>query len=210
VANTFCKKSILLAIFSTILISGCATNELPTARTIPSLTTDANNYRYLVGPGDELDIFVWRNPEISGTYSVRPDGKLTTSLVEDIDVTGKTPADLARELEESLSLYINNPKVTVSVSDFQGPFSEQVRVIGEVREPNAVNFVENMTLLDLIIAVGGLTEFASGNNAKLVRVENGNQVTYDVFIDDLITNGDINKNVDLLPGDIVIVPESWF
>jgi len=164
----------------------------------------------LIGPGDQVSIFVWRNPEISGNFTVRPDGKVTTSLVEDIEVSGRTPTMLARQLEEQLSTYINNPRVTVSVGRFNGPFSEQVRVIGEATNPRAVNYTQHMTLLDLMIEVGGLTQFANGNNAKLVRVINNEQVTYDIYIEDLIKDGDIAKNVDVLPGDIVIIPEAWF
>ena len=193
------------------LLTGCSgTSSLPQATTRPSLTTDVNDYKYLIGPGDNVSIFVWRNPEISGQFIVRPDGKVTTSLVEDIDVAGKTPTDLARQIEEQLSTYINNPRVTVSVNNFTGPLSEQVRVIGEATNPSAVNYTEHMTLLDLMIAVGGLTEFADGNNAKLVRVVDGKQTTYEVNIDDLIRDGDIAENVDMLPGDIVIIPEAWF
>ncbi|MEW9798991.1 XrtA/PEP-CTERM system exopolysaccharide export protein [Alteromonas sp. CYL-A6] len=200
----------LLAI-AVVLVTGCSSsNSLPQSKTRPSLTTNVDNYQYLIGPGDTLTIFVWRNPEVSGQFIVRPDGKVTTSLVEDIDVSGKTPTMLAREIEEQLSTYINNPRVTVSVNNFSGPLSEQVRVIGEATNPSAVNYTENMTLLDLMIAVGGLTEFADGNNAKLVRVVNGQEKTYEINIDDLIRDGDITENVDMLPGDIVIIPEAWF
>jgi polysaccharide export outer membrane protein len=201
----------LLISMAAILLAGCnTTSSLPQATTRPSLTTDVDSYQYLIGPGDSLTIFVWRNPEISGQFIVRPDGKVTTSLVEDIDVAGKTPTDLAREIEEKLSTYINSPRVTVSVNNFSGPLSEQVRVIGEATNPSAVNYTEHMTLLDLMIAVGGLTEFADGNNAKLVRVIDGKQTTFEINIDDLIRDGDISENVDMLPGDIVIIPEAWF
>jgi len=192
-------------------LNGCSnTAVLPEATTRSSLTTDVNEYQYLIGPGDSLTIFVWRNPEVSGNFIVRPDGKVTTSLVEDIDVAGKTPTMLAREIEEQLSTYINNQRVTVSVNNFTGPLSEQVRVIGEATNPSAVSYSEHMTLLDLMIAVGGLTEFADGNGAKLVRVVDGKQKTFEIKIDDLIRDGDISKNVDMLPGDIVIIPEAWF
>lgn len=193
------------------LVAGCSnTSSLPQATTRASLTTNVDDYQYLIGPGDSLTIFVWRNPEISGSFIVRPDGKVTTSLVEDIDVSGKTPSALAREIEQQLATYINNPRVTVSVNGFRGPLSEQVRVIGEATNPSAVNYTEHMTLLDLMIAVGGLTEFADGNSAKLVRVVEGQQRTFDINIDDLIRNGDIRENVDMLPGDIIIIPEAWF
>lgn len=194
-----------------ITLSGCAMDsELPSAATRASLTTDVNSYQYLIGPGDQLTIFVWRNPEISGSFLVRPDGKVSTSLVEDIDVSGRTPTMLARELEEQLSTYINNPRVTVSVNGFNGPYSEQVRVIGEATSPRTVSYTQHMTLLDLMIQVGGLTQFADGNGAKLIRVVNNEQQTYNINIEDLIKDGDINENVDILPGDVIIIPEAWF
>ncbi len=202
--------SVLVVAVLSVLLNGCATSELPSAMSRASLTTDVNDYQYLIGPGDQLSIFVWRNPEISGSFVVRPDGKVTTSLVEDIEVAGRTPTMLARELEEQLSVYINNPRVTVSVTKFDGPYSEQVRVIGEATNPKAINYTQHMTLLDLMISVGGLTEFANGNNAKLIRVVDGRQITYSIFIEDLIKDGDITKNVDMLPGDVVIIPEAWF
>lgn len=193
------------------LLSGCSSlPHLPEATTRPSITTDVESYQYLIGPGDNLNIFVWRNPEISGSFVVRPDGKVTTSLVEDVPVTGRTPTALARELEEQLSVYINNPRVTVSVGGFKGPLSEQVRVIGEATNPTAVNYTEHMTLLDLMVAVGGITEFADGNDAKLIRVIGNKKVTFEIFIDDLIRDGDISKNIDMLPGDIIIIPEALF
>lgn len=200
----------LVIVISSFTISGCSVQTLPEATTRASLTTNVNDYQYLIGPGDNLTIFVWRNPEISGNFIVRPDGKVTTSLVEDVEVSGRTPTMLARQLEEQLSVYINNPRVTVSVAQFNGPFSEQVRVIGEATNPSAVNYTENMTLLDLMIEVGGLTEFASGNSAKLVRVIDGKQSTFALNIEDLIKDGDITKNIDMLPGDIIIIPEAWF
>lgn len=206
------RNLLLVAGFTLFALAGCSSNssQLPQAKTRPSLTTDVDNYQYLIGPGDTLTIFVWRNPEVSGQFIVRPDGKVTTSLVEDIDVSGRTPTMLAREIEERLSTYINNPRVTVSVNQFSGPLSEQVRVIGEALNPSAINYTENMTLLDLMIAVGGLTEFADGNSAKLVRVIDGQEKTYTINIDDLIRDGDITQNVDMLPGDIVIIPEAWY
>lgn len=201
-----------LIFFIILFAVGCSSNsgKLPSATTYTSNTTSVDNYEYLIGPGDNLSIFVWRNPDISGSFVVRPDGKVTTSLVEDIDVSGKTPTQLARQIEEQLSKYINNPRVTVSVGGFRGPLFEQVRVIGEATNPSAINYTETMTLLDLMIQVGGLTEFAAGNNAKLVRMVNGQQQTFELKIDDLIKEGDIKQNVDMLPGDIVIIPEAWF
>lgn len=202
-------KLIFLPIF---ILAGCAGNSgsLPTASTYPSETTSVDNYQYLIGPGDSVSIFVWRNPDISGSFIVRPDGKVTTSLVEDVQVSGKTPTMLAREIEEQLSKYINSPRVTVSVNNFNGPLSEQVRVIGEATNPRAINYIEKMTMLDLMIAVGGLTDFAAGNKAKLVRMVDGVQKSFTVKVDDLIRDGDIKQNIDILPGDILIIPEAWF
>jgi polysaccharide export outer membrane protein len=201
-----------LIFFLAIAATGCTNNigKLPIATTYTSNTTSVEDYKYLIGPGDDVSIFVWRNPDISGSFVVRPDGMVTTSLVEDIKVSGKTPTMLARHIEVELSKYINNPRVTVSVAGFKGPLYEQVRVIGEATNPSAVNYTETMTLLDLMIAVGGLTEFASGNNAKLVRMVGGAQKTFEIRIDDLIKNGEIENNIDMLPGDIIIIPEAWF
>jgi polysaccharide biosynthesis/export protein len=199
-----------LALIFTILIVGCSSNYLPNATVHNSLTTTVDNYQYLIGPNDSVTIFVWRNPELSGSFIVRPDGKISTSLVEDVPVSGKTPTQLAREMETILSKYIRDPVVTVSVTNFVGPYSEQIRVIGAATNPQAVSYREYMTLLDLMIAVGGLTEFADGNGAKLVRVINGSQRTFDLKLDDLIREGSIGANVDMLPGDIIIIPEAWF
>ena len=184
---------------------GCSSNTLPPATIHQSDTTDVANYKYLIGPGD-----VWRNPEVSGKFTVRPDGMITTSLVEDIPVSGKTPTELARSIEEILSTYLRDPVVTVTVNNFVGPFSQQIRVIGEAAKPQAINYMKNMTLLDVMIQVGGLTEFADGNDAILVRIENGQQKQYDINIEDLIKNGKISANVDVLPGDVIVIPETWF
>ncbi|MAZ66019.1 MAG: sugar ABC transporter substrate-binding protein [Kangiellaceae bacterium] len=191
-------------------LAGCAGQQLPSAKVYQSQTQQADQYQYLIGPGDRLNIFVWRNPEVSGTYIVRPDGRITASLVEDLDVAGKTPATLARDIEKQLGKYLRDPIVTVSVDNFVGPYREQVRIIGEAVAPKAINYRRNMTLLDLVIAAGGLSEFAAGNRAKLIRIENGGQQTYQLRIDDLINGGDMAANVDILPGDVVVIPEAWF
>jgi polysaccharide export outer membrane protein len=192
------------------IISACSTNQLPTATLHSSNTDDINSYKYLIGAGDVLNIFVWRNPEVSGSFVVRPDGMITTSLVEDIKVSGKTPTELARSIENILGTYLRDPIVTVTVSSFVGPFSEQIRVIGEAAQPRAINYTQHMTLLDVMIQVGGLTEFANGNGAVLVRIEGGEQHQYDIMIDELLKDGDISANIDMLPGDIIIIPEAWF
>ncbi|MBL4763680.1 MAG: polysaccharide export protein [Colwellia sp.] len=193
------------------IISACSTNNnLPTATLHPSNTADINSYKYLIGAGDVLNIFVWRNPEVSGSFVVRPDGMITTSLVEDIKVAGKTPTELARSIEKILGSYLREPIVTVTVNNFIGPFSEQIRVIGEAAQPRAINYTQHMTLLDVMIQVGGLTEFADGNDAVLVRIEDGQQKQYEIMIDELLKDGEISANVDMLPGDIIIIPEAWF
>jgi polysaccharide export outer membrane protein len=201
---------VILVLLASSVFSGCSSNSLPTATVQPSNTTDVNSYKYLIGAGDVLNIFVWRNPEVSGSFMVRPDGMITTSLVEDIKVSGKTPTELARSIEEILATYLRDPIVTVTVASFVGPFSEQIRVIGEATEPQAINYTQHMTLLDVMIKVGGLTEFADGNDAVLIRVENGKQNQYDIMIDKLLRDGEINANIDMLPGDIIIIPEAWF
>lgn len=196
-----------------LLALGCTTNNLPTLSTAtvhPSLTKDINNYRYLIGPGDEIDIDVWGNPEASGEYTVRPDGMISTALVDDIVVTGKTPTELARELEKKLSDYVRDPIVSISITEFVGPFSEQVRVMGEAVAPQALSYKKNMTLFDVMIQVGGLTDFADGNNARLIRVIFDKQKEFGLRIDDLMRNGEIQANVDILPGDVIIIPEAWF
>lgn len=208
--KTFVKIKTIILITVLTFLNGCSSNTLPPATLHQSDTVDVASYKYLIGAGDVLNIFVWRNPEVSGTFVVRPDGMITTSLVEDIPVSGKTPTELARAIEEILSTYLRDPVVTVTVNDFVGPINEQIRVIGEAGQPQSINYVQNMTLLDVMIQVGGLTEFADGNDAVLVRIENGVQKQYDIFIENLIKNGDISANVDVLPGDIIVIPETWF
>lgn len=208
--NIFGQLKTITLLFIAYIISGCSTLTLPSATIHQSNTVDVASYKYLIGAGDVVNIFVWRHPEVSGTFAVRPDGMITTSLVEDIPVSGKTPTELARTIEEILSTYLREPVVTVTVNNFVGPFSEQIRVIGEAAEPKSISYTQQMTLLDVMIQVGGLTEFADGNDAVLVRIENGEQKQYEIYIEDLIKNGEISANVDVLPGDIIVIPETWF
>ena len=209
------KKLLVVCMsFSAVLLGGCASNNgggsLPPATAINPQTTSVDNYTYLIGPGDSVNIFVWRNPEVSNTVTVRPDGKITSPLVEELDASGKTPEKLARDIEEVLSTYIKEPIVTVIVGGFVGPYSEQVRIIGEAANPQAITYRKNMTALDVMISVGGLTDFAAGNRATIVRVVEGEQKEYRVKLKSLVRNGDISANVDMLPGDILIIPESFF
>lgn len=201
--------SLLAALVAAVLLGGCASRnknpELPTATGDAEYAT-----RYRIAPGDTVEIFVWRNPEVSTSVPVRPDGLLSAPLLEEIPAAGKTPAELARDLERELATYLRDPLVTVIVNGFVGTYREQIRVVGEASEPRALLYRDSMTLLDLMIAVGGLTEFADGNNATLVRRVDGTQEQFRLRIDDLIRDGDISANVDMQPGDIVIVPEAWF
>ena len=165
---------------------------------------------YRIGPGDRLRVFVWGNPGLSDEVPVRPDGRISTPLLEDVVAANKTPAELAREIEQQLSAFVADPLVTVIVTDFVGPSTQQVRVVGEAAEPQAIPFRDDMTMLDVMIAVGGLTEFAAGNRATLVRTAAGQEEEYRVRLDDLVRDGDISANVAMRPGDVVIIPESYF
>jgi polysaccharide export outer membrane protein len=167
-------------------------------------------HKYKIGPGDSVEIFVWRYPEVSTTVPVRPDGFITAPLLEDIPAAGKTPTELARDLEEQLSVYLRDPLVTVIVQGFVGVYPDQIRVLGEATSPSALQYVDGMTLLDLMIQVGGITEFADGNKCILVRFEDGEQRKYNLRLDDLIRRADLSANTDMRPGDILIIPESWF
>ena len=156
-----------------------------------------------------VNVIVWRNPELSMSVPVRPDGKITTPLVDDLQALGKTPTELERDMEKALVKYIRDPVVTVVVTSFVGPSSEQIRVIGEAAKPQILAFRKDMTLLDVMIAVGGLTDFADGNAASIFRVSDGGKL-YSVRLKDLVKRGDITANVDMRPGDILIIPQSWF
>jgi polysaccharide export outer membrane protein len=177
---------------------------------LDKVSYDNPSLQYIIGPGDTVRIFVWGNNELSAAVPVRPDGKITTPLVEDVQASGKTSTQLAREMEKHLARYIKNPIVTVYVTGFVGRYQEQIRVIGEATEPKSLPYKEGMTVLDVMIAVGGLTNFANGDAAVLARIENGNQRQYRVRLDDLIKEGDITANVYMLPGDVLIIPEAWF
>lgn len=192
-------------LLAALLLYGCAGPQpLDPAPTFVDVEPD-----YVVGPGDSFNVFVWRQPELSAGVTVRPDGKITTPLIEDVPAIGKTPTQLARDMEERLSIYVRNPVVTVMGSGV-GPFDQQVRVVGQATTPLALPYTVDMTVLDAMIAVGGLGEFAAGNNSIIVRRENEGQMQYSVRLDDLIYGGDITANVPLMPGDIIIIPEAWF
>lgn len=165
---------------------------------------------YQIGPGDSLSVFVWRQPELSTIVPVRPDGQISTPLVEDIEAVGKTPTQLAREIEEVLSKYIRTPQVTVMVERFVGTFSAQIRVLGQVTNPGPIPYRERMTLLDVLLEAGGLTQFAAGNRSKLVRNDAGRPVEHRVKLKRLLEKGDLSENLPVQPGDVIIVPEALF
>jgi polysaccharide export outer membrane protein len=204
---TYAVRAVLLAI--ALLVTACSDSQkpLPAADTTGGRVAGAD---YIIGPGDRLNIFVWRNPELTVTVPVRPDGKISVPLVEDIIAVGKTPSMLAREIEEKLKKFVVDPRVTVISESFVGPFDEQVRVIGEAAQPRAVSYRAKMTLLDVMIEVGGLTKFASGNRAVIVRRVKGEQQSFPVKLDNLIKDGDVSYNVPMQPGDILIIPQSYF
>jgi len=199
---------VLVAGLGMLALAGCdlfTYGERPPGSQVP-----AEAPPYLIGPGDNLQIFVWRNPELTVTVPVRPDGRVSVPLIEDIDVTRKTPTQLARDIEKQLKVFIQDPIVTVIVTGFVGPYSQQVRVIGEAARPQALPYREQMSVLDVMIAVGGLTQFAAGNRAVLVRKVEGEEKSYRVNIDRLLKDGDLSENVMVLPGDVLIVPQAWF
>lgn len=200
---TFLSTSILL-LYLTACGSPYPLLEKQTQFEVP------NRQDYRIGPGDNINIDVWENPDISVTTPVRPDGKATIPLVQDIEAEGKTPYEFARSVETALKNYINDPIVTVTVLSFVGTFSDKVRVVGEAQQPQAVPYRTGMTLLDLMIQVGGLTDFAAGNRATLIRQVEAREHQFSVRLDDLVKDGDISANSPVYPGDIIIIPEAYF
>jgi polysaccharide export outer membrane protein len=193
--------------FSILTLGGCAgTSHQP----ISAADTLPPAHDYLVGPGDSVNITVWRNPEVSMTVPVRPDGKITTPLVEDLPASGKTSSQLARDIEKALAKYIQEPVVTVIVTGFVGPYGEQIRVIGQAAKPQALPYRKDMSLIDVLIAVGGITDFAAGNQASIIRSISGTQQQFTVRLNDLIKDGDMSANVPMRPGDVLVIPESFF
>ncbi|GAB3407697.1 polysaccharide export protein [Massilia agilis] len=200
------RTAILAATASlALLLGGCATAPAPAES--QAVTANAD---YKIGPGDAVNIIVWRNPEVSMSVPVRPDGKITTPLVEDLQAAGKTSSELARDIEKSLSKYIQQPVVTVVVTNFIGNYSEQIRVIGQAAKPQALSYKRDMSLMDVLIAVGGVTDFAAGNRATIIRNVDGKPQRLAVRLDDLVRDGDVSANVAMRPGDVLVIPESFF
>ncbi|MCU6501618.1 polysaccharide export protein [Rugamonas sp. A1-17] len=188
-----------------LLLAGCAHRAaLPPEEPLAPLGD------YLIGAGDVVNINVWRNPEVSVSVPVRPDGKITTPLVEDLQAAGKTSTQLARDIEKALEKYIQQPMATVIVTSFVGPYNQQIRVIGQAAKPQALAYRQGMSLMDVLIAVGGITDFAAGNKAQIIRTVRGNRQSLPVRLQDLLRDGDISANVAVQPGDVLVIPESWF
>ena len=188
-----------------VLVAGCTTVTYPPAPAVAG----SPDYLYKIGPGDSVQIVVWRNPELSSSVAVRPDGRITAPLIEDLPAIGKDPTSLARDIEKALSKYIRDPVVTVIVGGGNGIYTDQIRILGEATKPQALPYRQGMTMLDLMIATGGITDFADGNNAIILRTSEGGR-QYTVRLKDLIKRGDISANVDVKPGDILLIPQSWF
>lgn len=203
---------------SALALSSCASGGARTGHVLPPADFVANgsadqvSENYIIGPSDEITVFVWRNAELGAHVQVRPDGRITTPLIADMVAVGKTPAQLADDIRQALSQYIQEPLVSVMVDRPQGTFAQQVRIVGATARPAAIPYRANMTLLDAMIAVGGLSEFAAGDRARLVRVDHqsGQQREYDLRIASLLRRGDVRANVRLEPGDVIIIPESMF
>ena len=195
---------------ASLLIVSCTSSPTAELPATPSqAVAKAADSNYIIGPGDTVEVFVWRNPDLSVTVPVRPDGKISTPLVEDMVAVGKTAPQLSRDLEKVLSEYVRSPKVNIIVTNAASAFS-LVKVVGQVQHPQALAYREGMRVLDAILAVGGLTQFASGNRARIVRVQNGQQTTIHVKLADLVNDGDVRENVALKPGDVLVVPQSMF
>jgi len=196
--------NVLAGLLLTLLaLGGCATAP-------PAPVSQVANSSYIIGPGDNLEVFVWHNSDLSITAPVRPDGRISLPLVNDVTAAGKTPTDLAADVQNQLKKYVNDPVVTVIVTSFVGPYTEQIRIVGQAQRPQSISYRNGMTALDAMIAVGGLTQFAAGNRAKLVRTIAGKETAFGLRLDDLLQDGDISANTPLHPGDMIIIPQTYF
>ncbi len=203
------------AAFAALALAACGSGDIASSEQLAAApgTADeqyAKSPDYLIGPNDNLEVFVWRAPELSTKVTVRPDGRISTPLVEDMVAAGKTPSKLAKDLEKALLEYVKTPQVTVIVSDFSSTFEQQVRVIGEAQKPLAIPYQAGMTVLDVMVAVGGLTEFAAGNKSVLIRGKGDQRQSYRLRLNDLMRKGKISANVPVMPGDVILIPESMF
>lgn len=201
------SRNFALAVLALVALVGCAA---PGPRAEPVSANTAEPAAYVIGPGDMLDISVWRNAELSTKVPVRPDGRISTPLVSDVVAAGRTPQQLGLDIQERLKKFVADPIVTVIVSNFVGGYNEQIRIVGEAVTPKSIPYQAHMTALDAMIAAGGLTPYAAGNRTKIVRHVDGKEQDLNVRLSDLLKNGDLSANTDLRPGDIIIIPQSFF
>lgn len=205
-SRILCAAVLAAAVFT---LGGCAGRADYSATNLPP-SARAQTSQYLIGPGDQLQIFVWDHPDLSTNVEVRPDGKISTPLVEDLQAAGKSPTALGHDIQNALKQYVRSPVVTVIVQGFVGETAQQIRVVGQAVQPKALQYRQGMTLLDVMIAVGGLSNYAAGNRAEIVRRVNGKETQIRVRLDDLLNNGDIKQNIRMMPGDVLIIPQSVF
>lgn len=195
-----------LGVAIALAVGGCSKREVLSSS---ELAEQPEAPIYQIGAGDTLSVFVWQNPALSTSVTVRPDGRITVPLIDDLPASGRTPTELSRDIEEKLAVYVQDPFVSVIVGGFRGTFAQQIRVVGAAAEPKSIPYRSNMTVLDVLIEVGGLTEFADGDNATIVRQVGSEQKSYRVRLDTLLKSGEISANAAVLPGDILIIPETF-
>jgi polysaccharide export outer membrane protein len=207
--NISIKHLVLIVMAITVAACGSSRPSYKAAEVSES-SAAAQASEYSIGPGDSLQIFVWDHGDLSTTVAVRPDGKISTPLVEDLQAAGRTPTQLARDIEGVLGEYVRTPVVTVIMQGFVGEGAQQIRVVGQAVAPSALQYKQGMTILDVMIAVGGLSEFAAGNKAKVVRKTADGEVEIRVKLNDLLNDGDTGQNIRMMPGDVLIIPQSFF
>jgi polysaccharide export outer membrane protein len=203
-------SSFILLVVIAVSMSACGSGRPKYSADEVTSPDQALATEYSIGPGDTLSIFVWDHDDLSTEVAVRPDGRISTPLVEDMQAAGKTPTQLARDIEGVLTEYVRSPVVTVIMQGFVGEGGQQIRVVGQAVEPKSLQYRQGMTVLDVIIEVGGLSEFAAGNRAKIIRTMSDGEAEIRVRLDDLINEGRIDQNVQMMPGDVLIIPESFF
>jgi polysaccharide export outer membrane protein len=202
------RRALVAALFYLPFLGACSGNGAATGAA-PTVSSD-DTAAYIIGPGDVLEVFVWQNPDLTVTVPVRPDGRISVPLLQDVEAAQKTAPQLAQDIKSRLSEFIQKPEVTVIVTEFVGPYSEQVRVVGEAAKPQAIPYRARMSVLDVMIAAGGLTQFAAGDRAIIVRRVGDHTEQLPVHLDSLLKDGEISENVEMKPGDILVIPQSWF
>jgi len=210
IAEAAFRPRTIVSIAAALLVAACSSASLPPAPSKVSAAPGMETPEYRVGPLDKLRVFVWQAPEFTTDVPVRPDGRISTPLIDDLTAAGKTTAELAHDIQKQLRQYVQDPLVTVIVTEFAGALDQKIRVVGEASQPRSIPFRANMTVLDVMIEAGGLTEYAAGNRAVLARKQGTEQGVYSIRLADLLKDGDISADVPVMPGDVVIIPQSWF